>query len=193
MLYKDSTWLLEFEQDYLIPKENGSENTWLDDIIALRDELNKTIEILSQEEYDVMQNTNTLIWRARQERLKEELRDSQFMWINEVLPRKDMGWVTDRWGDIPTGKDGRGVYFLSIESDPSAGVKIGQTIHFRNRIKTHFKDQQERPLRVHAVILTQNQVELEKALHRVFWNNKIAGEWFDITDRQLTVIESWTV
>lgn len=71
-----------------------------------------------------------------------------------------------------------GVYFMS-HPKMRRMMKIGRSEYIHSRIKQHAAALGEGNLKVHAVIRHEDHKILENALHNIFSQWHVTGEWFD--------------
>lgn len=85
---------------------------------------------------------------------------------------------------------GRKAGYVYLLAGPNDTYKIGYTVNPKNRHKT-FNVKLPFPIKeFDHLIQTDDMIALEKALHQRFANRRVAGEWFALTEDDLTHIKS---
>lgn len=78
------------------------------------------------------------------------------------------------------------VYFIK---NNEGLTKIGRTINLKKRLLGLKHEHRGKGLKVIHYIESQDVYVLEKTLHKVFADKRIQGEWFDLSDQDLSNIK----
>lgn len=127
-------------------------------------------------------------WHSLQVQINKFYSTHDIEWIDERNKEtiELNKWKSNRIG-IPSGTPG----FVYLLQASNGYYKIGRAINVGNRLKNHLR---MFPLQIEVIhtVMVQDMVKAERFLLKMFFEEKLQGEWFLLNDEQADWICSLT-